>query len=113
MIGIGKWEGEIITPFFYGKGQLEIREKDGKYDFVFDLPDKYKNMKIYYREIREIGTDALFVRAEADMFPGKVLQIRLTFEDNRVYGFIRLPVMGGYTVQIKNGRRISQAPLQN
>lgn len=106
MIGIGKWEGEIITPFFGGKGQLEIKDDNGKYKFIFDLPEKYKNMKIFYREIREIEPDSLFVKAEADMFPGKVLQIRLTFESERVYGFIRLPVMGGYTVQIKNGRKI-------
>ena len=106
MIGTGKWEGEIITPFFGGKGQLEIKDEGGKYKFIFDLPEKYKDMKIVYHEIREIGTDALFLKVSASAFPGKILQIRLTFEEERVYGFIRLPVMGGYTVQIKNGRRI-------
>lgn len=106
MIGLGKWEGEIITPFFGGKGQVEIRDDNGKYQFLFDLPEKYKNMKITYHEITEIGTDTLFIKVSASAFPGKILQIRLTFEDERIYGFIRLPVMGGYTVQIKNGRKI-------
>ena len=40
MIGIGKWEGEIITPFFGGKGQLEIKDDKGKYNFIFELPEK-------------------------------------------------------------------------
>lgn len=106
MIGTGKWEGEIDTLFFKGKGQIEIREKDGKYDFVFDLPEKYKNTKFTYHEIREIGDNVLFVRAETSAFPGKIAEIRVTFEENKMYGFIRLPIMGGYTVQIKNGRKI-------
>ena len=108
MIGIGKWEGEIRTPFFKGKGTVEIKEKDGKYIFLFDLPDKYKNAEIFYDEIKEIGTDTLFIVVRTSAFPGKKAQIKVTFNGDKMYGSIKVNILGGITVPIHNGRRVTQ-----
>lgn len=106
MIGIGKWQGEIITPFGKGKGTVEICDNNGKYAFLFDLPEKYKNVKITYHEIKEIGSNTLLIKAQVLLFPNKIAQIKVSFEGDRMFGFIRLPIMGGYTVEIKNGQRV-------
>lgn len=106
IIGIGKWQGEIRTAFFSAKGVVEIRDNNGNYEFIFELPNKYKNTEIIYHEIKEISNDTLLIKAEASLFPKKTAVIKITFKGNKLFGVIYAPIMGGITLKIQNGKRI-------
>lgn len=106
MIGIGKWEASACAMMFNLSGVIEIRDNGGKYDFVYTVPDKFRNTQIKYHSIEEIGTDTLVVKAEASILPGKIIEIHATFSGDKLTGFIKVPVMGGMKVQIKNGHRV-------
>lgn len=106
MIGIGKWEAEVNTFMFKAKGIVEIRDNGGQYEFIYDLPDKFKGAKIKYYDIREIGNDTLSGKGEISLLPGKVIEVQATFKGDRMTGFVKIPVMGGMTIQLRNGHRI-------
>lgn len=103
MIGIGKWEATVTTLFFSVTGVLEIKDNDGQYEFIYNLPEKFKNVKITYNSIEETSPDTLRVTGEASMMPGKKIVVEATFKGDTVTGFAK---MGGITARIKNGHRI-------
>lgn len=106
MIGIGKWEAEISTPMFKAKGVVEIVDNNGKYEFRYDLPERFKNAKIRYYDIREVGSDTLTGKGEISLLPGKVIEVTATFKGDKMNGFVKVPIMRGMKIQFKNGRRI-------
>lgn len=106
MIGIGKWQAEVSTMMIRAKGVVEVIDNNGKYDFRYELPDRFKGAKIKYYDIREIGTDTLTGKGEISLLPGKVIEVTATFKGEKMTGVIKVPVMGGLKIQIRNGRRI-------
>ncbi len=106
MIGIGKWEATASAMMMSLSGVIEIRDVGGQYDFVYNMPEKYKDIKINILSIEEVGNDTLVVKSEASAFPGKTVEIHATFSGDNLTGFIKVPIMGGMTVKIKNGHRI-------
>ena len=55
MIGLGKWQTYVNTMVFKGDVTVVIADKDGEYDIDFQLPDKFKDMKIRCYDIVENG----------------------------------------------------------
>lgn len=106
MIGIGKWEITINNLFIKATGVAEIIDNNGQYEIRVQLPEKYKDIKISYREIREVGPDTLAGKAEISLFPGKVFDGAFTFEGESCHGYVTLPMLGGKKFEIKNGRKI-------
>ena len=106
MIGIGKWEITINNMFIKATGVAEIIDNNGKYEIKVSLPDKYKNVRISYREISEVGSDTLAGKAEISLFPGKIFDGAFTFEVDRCHGYVTIPMFGGKRLDIKNGRKI-------
>lgn len=103
MIGLGKWEATISAMMIKVKGSVEVSEKDGKYDFKFNLPDKFKNVKITYKSIEEVGNNTLKITGEASALPGKPFVVTAIFTDTTVSGDIKC---AGLTAKIKNGKKI-------
>ncbi|MCM1545089.1 MAG: hypothetical protein NC110_07320 [Ruminococcus sp.] len=106
MIGIGKWQASINTFMFKATGTAEIRDNNGEYEIIFDLPEKFSNAKIKYYDIKEIGTDTLTGKGEISLMPGKVAEGRFTFNGNKMTGTVKLPIMGGMEIKIKDGKKI-------
>ncbi|MCM1364242.1 MAG: hypothetical protein NC122_09795 [Faecalibacterium sp.] len=107
MIGIGKWEASINTFMFKAKGTAEIKDNNGEYEILFDLPEKFNGAKIKYYDIREIGDDTLTGKGEISLFPGKVAEGTFTFNGDKMSGTVKLPIMGGMEIKIKDGHRVS------
>ncbi|MGN1418224.1 MAG: hypothetical protein ACI4W6_02735, partial [Acutalibacteraceae bacterium] len=84
-------------------GVIEIKDNNGQYEFIYDLPEKFKNVKVKYYDIEEVGTDTLRGKGEISAMPGKVITVQATFKGDTVTGFAKL---GGMTAKIKNGKRI-------
>lgn len=103
MIGLGKWEATVSAMMIKVSGIVEVSEKDGKYDFKFNLPEKFKNVKITCKSVEEIGNDTLVATGEASAFPGKPFVVTAVFTDSTVSGSIKC---AGFTAKIKNGRKI-------
>lgn len=106
MIGLGKWEITINNLFIKATGVAEIIDNNGQYEIKVSLPEKYKDVKITYHEIREAGTDTLSGKAEISLFPGKVFDGAFTFSGDRCHGYVTIPMLGGKKLEIKNGRKI-------
>ncbi len=107
MIGIGKWEGSVNTFMFKAKGTAEIRDNNGEYEIVFDMPEKFKGAQVKYYDIKEVGSDTLVGKGEISLFPGKVIEGRFTFNGDKMTGTVKLPVMGGMEIKIKDGHKIN------
>lgn len=106
MIGIGKWEATVSTMMFKYTGVVEIRDNNGEYEFIYDLPEKYKNVGIKYYDIEEVGNDTLRGKGEVSLLPGKVIEIEATFKGDKMTGIVKVPIMNGMTLKLKNGRRV-------
>ena len=106
MIGIGKWEATAKTIFFKARGTAEIRDNNGKYEIIFDIPEKYRNAKFRCYDIKEINENTLSAKGETSLLPNKVVKGIFTFNGDRMSGFVDLPIMGGLRIMITDGRRI-------
>ena len=106
MIGIGKWEASVSAMMMNMSGIVEIHDNGGKYEFIYEPPERFKNVQIKYHSIEEVGTDTLVVKGEASVLPGKIIEIHATFNDNKLTGYIKAPIMGGMKIKIKDGHRI-------
>ncbi len=106
MIGIGKWEASVNTMMFSTSGIIEIKDNGGKYEFIYNVPERFKDVKVKILSIEEEGTDTLVVKAEFSILPGKIFEVHATFNGDTLTGFIKAPIMGSMKVKIKNGHRI-------
>ena len=106
MIGIGKWKASVSTMMFSTSAVVEIKDNNGKYEFIYNVPEKYKNVKINILSIEEEGTDTLVVKAEASVLPGKIAEFHATFTGDTLTGYIKAPIMGGMKVKIRDGHRV-------
>lgn len=105
MVGIGKWALRINTLFFKGEIIFEIRDNNGEYDISFTLPEKFKNVAFKYYDVHAEG-NALCGKGEISLLPGKVIEVRATFNGDRMSSQVKLPIFGNKTLNFNNGRRI-------
>lgn len=106
MIGLGIWELSVNTIFFKGTGRAEIIDNGGEYDFRLTLPERFKEVKVSFRDITEKNGDTLCGKAEISLFPGKIFEGEFTFTESTANGFVKVPMFGGKKLELKNGRKI-------
>lgn len=103
MIGLGKWTGDIETSFISGSAIVEIRDKNGEYDFSVTVPSmkKLPNFTVY--NIKETG-NCLSGKADIELMGKMTVDISVEIHGDTFTGYIKVPFMG--KVEIKNGRKI-------
>lgn len=104
MLGIGKYKAQINNMFFKGEATFELIDKDGKYDIQIELEDADIDMPEI--KITETSTEdnTLTAKAISPEFPGKEVDVSLTFEDDKCNGFLKIPFVG--KVKIKDAVKI-------
>lgn len=103
MIGIGKWQATVSAFMFNVTGVVEIRDNGGEYEFIYQMPEKLKNVKVKYYGVEQIGPNTLRGKGEISSMPGKVITVEATFNGDTMSGTVK---MGAMSAKIKNGRRI-------
>lgn len=105
MIGLGTWVTSVNMMIFKGEITVVIADKNGEYDIDFQLPDKFKDVKIRTYDIVENG-NTLKGKGEITMLPGKTLEAEVTFDGDTFTGVLRIPFLKR-TIELKNGHKIS------
>ena len=105
MIGIGTWTGKVHTMFFSGDITFTIGEKDGSYDFSIHMPQggSSKLPEFQIKEVRE-EVNSLLATAEVSLLPGKTVDIKLTFDGDKMNGSLKIPFIG--KIDLKNFTKI-------
>lgn len=104
MLGIGKYKAQINNMFFKGEAIFELIDKGGKYDIKIELEDKDIDMPAIVIEEASAEDNTLIAKATSPEFPGKAVDISLTFEDDKCNGFLKIPFVG--KVKIKDAVKI-------
>lgn len=104
MLGIGKYKAQINNMFFKGEAIFELIDKGGKYDIQIELEDKDIDMPAIVIEEASAEDNTLIAKATSPEFPGKAVDISLTFEDDKCNGFLKIPFVG--KVKIKDAVKI-------
>lgn len=106
MIGIGTWQTSVNAMLFKGDITIVVSNKDGVYDIDFQLPDKFKDVKIRTYDIVEDG-NTLRGKGEVTMLPGKELEAEVTFTSDTTFeGVLNIPFLKR-SLPLKNGHKIS------
>lgn len=104
MLGIGKYKAQINNMFFKGEAIFELIDKGGKYDIQIELEDKDIDMPEIIIEDTSVEDNTLNAKATSPTFPGKEVDVSLTFEDDKCNGFLKIPFVG--KVKIKDAVKI-------
>lgn len=104
MLGIGKYKAQINNMFFKGEAIFEFIDNGGKYDLKVELEDKDVDMPEIIIADTSVEDNTLIAKATSPMFPGKDVDVNLTFEDNKCNGFLKIPFVG--KVKIKDAEKI-------
>ena len=105
MVGLGTWRVKVNSLFFKGDVTVKIKDNNGEYDFEFNLPEKFKNVRFKYYDIHTSG-NTIIGKGELALFPGKVMEGAFTFEGDKMNGSVRLPFLGNKEIKIKDGQKI-------
>lgn len=104
MIGLGKYKVNINNMFFKGEAIFELKDNNGKYDIEIELEDKDIDMPDIDIVDTEEDDNTLTAKATSPEFPGKAVDICLTFENDKCNGFLKIPFVG--KVKIKDAVKI-------
>lgn len=103
MIGIGKWAGDIQTPIVKGSGIVEIKDKDGSYDFKVTIDNGSDLPPYTVYDIKESG-NTLSAKIDTSLLGKTTVDISVTFDGDTFSGYLKVPFFG--KVPILNGRRV-------
>lgn len=104
MIGLGKYKVKIDHMFYNGIAVFEIKNDDGKYEIDIELEnDDFKMPDIELKDVIE-EVDTIIAKAAIDEFPGKLVDVSLTFNDDKCNGFLKIPFVG--KIKIKDAVKI-------
>ena len=92
MLGLGKYKVNIDHMFYTGVAIFEIKDDDGNYEIDIELKDVI------------VEVDTIIAKAEIDEFPGKAVDVSLTFNDDKCNGFLKIPFVG--KIKIKDAVKI-------
>ena len=104
MIGLGKYKADINNMFFKGEAIFELKDNNGKYEIEIELEDKDIEMPDIDIVDAEEDDNTLTAKATSPEFPGKAVDVSLTFEDDKCNGFLKIPFVG--KVKIKDAVKI-------
>lgn len=101
MVGLGLWEVPVNSMFFKGTAKIKVGQINGEYDFHFEVPGfNVPEMDISNVTVK---SNTLFADATCDMLKGKMLHVKVTFEQNTCSGVVSGPL--GVKIKI-NGKKI-------
>ncbi len=104
MIGLGKYKVKIDHMFYNGVAVFEIKNDDGNYEIDIELEtDDFEMPDIELKDVIE-EVDTIIAKAEVDEFPGKLIDVNLTFTDDKCNGFLKIPFVG--KIKIKDAVKI-------
>ena len=92
MIGLGKWRGSVKSKFFTGDVDFEVSDKNGKYEFNIDLPEKFRGIDYEYYDISESG-DTLTCKGRCSALPMFVINAELKFSGDNAVIKLSTPLM--------------------
>lgn len=103
MIGLGTWGCRVDTMFFKGPAEIKVFEENGQYAFDLNVPG-VEIPDITIISVEEDG-DTLNAVVQTSLLPNKDIDLCVTFEDDIVTGFLKIPFIG--KVKLKDGHRIA------
>lgn len=106
MIGLGKWTAKVSTLFFRGNINVEVKDNNGEYDIQFELPEKFKDVKLKYYDVKDDGKNTLSGKGEVSLLPGKRFELTAVFNGDKVEATLTLPFLGNKQIKTKGGHRI-------
>ena len=104
MIGLGKWQATVNALLFKGTVGVTISDNNGEYVIDFELPEKFKDVKVKTYDIKEEG-NTLSGKGEITMLPGKELEAIVTFDGDKMTGVLNIPFLKR-SIELKNGHRV-------
>lgn len=98
-----KYKAKINNMFFKGDAVFGITYNDGKYGMDIDLEGAEFDMPVEITEVIE-DSDIFIAKATSSLLPERVIDITLTFEDDKCNGFLKIPFIG--KVKIKDAVKL-------
>ncbi len=98
-----KYKAKINNMFFKGDAVFGITYADDKYGMEIDLEGAEFEMPVEIVEA-EVDDNTLFAKATTSLLPDKIIDITLTFEDDKCNGFLKIPFIG--KVKIKDAVKL-------
>ena len=104
MIGLGKYKVKIDHMFYNGIAVFELKDDDSTYKIDIELEnDDFNLPDIELKDVIE-EVDTLIAKAYIDEFPGKAIDVTLTFNGDKCNGFLKIPFVG--KIKIKDAVKI-------
>ncbi len=104
MIGIGKYKVKIDHMFYNGEAIFEIENENGAYKIEIELADDdFEMPDIKLTDVIE-DENTLIAKADVSAFPGKPVDVNLTFDGDKCNGFLKIPFVG--KIKIKDAVKI-------
>ncbi len=98
-----KYRAKINNMFFKGDAVFGITYTDGKYGMEIDLVGAEFEMPVEIVEA-EVEDTTLLAKATTPLLPDKIIDVTLTFEDDKCNGFLKIPFIG--KIKIKDAIKI-------
>lgn len=104
MLGLGKYKVNIDHMFYTGVAVFEIKNDEGNYEIDIELENNDFEMPDIELKDVIVEVDTIIAKAEIDEFPGKAVDVNLTFTDDKCNGFLKIPFVG--KIKIKDAVKI-------
>lgn len=98
-----KYKAKINNMFFKGDAVFGITYNDGKYGMDIDLEGAEFDMPVEITEVIE-DSDTFIAKATTSLLPDRIIDMSLTFEDDKCNGFLKIPFIG--KVKIKDAVKL-------
>lgn len=98
-----KYRAKINNMFFKGDAVFGITYTDEKYGMEIDLEGAEFEMPVEIVEA-EVEDTTLIAKATTPLLPDKIIDVTLTFEDDKCNGFLKIPFIG--KIKIKDAIKI-------
>lgn len=98
-----KYKAKVNNMFFKGDAVFGITYNDGKYGMDIDLEGAEFDMPVEITEVIE-DSETFIAKATTSLLPDRIIDISLTFEDDKCNGFLKIPFIG--KVKIKDAVKL-------
>lgn len=98
-----KYKAKINNMFFKGDAVFGITYNDGKYGMDIDLEGAEFDMPVEITEVIE-DSETFIAKATTSLLPDRIIDMSLTFEDDKCNGFLKIPFIG--KVKIKDAVKL-------